>query len=104
MEIRKTEFPVTLQAFEVRDTREEFLAEQVVHTQAEADRFTSRFNGKLIKAHALRPDEVKRADRYHPTERRSGFPAWAVFLIVLIALLVAAYFLGWLGPVIDRVK
>ena len=103
MEIRKTEFPVTLQAFEVRDSKEEFIAEQVVNTQTEADRFTSRFNGKLIKAHALRPDEVRRADHFHPA-RRNAFPAWAIFLLLLVAFLVAAYFMGWLQPVIDRIR
>ena len=104
MEIRKTEFPVTLQAFEIRaDAKEEFIAEQVVNSQTEADRFASRYNGKLIKAHALRPDEVRRNERFHPT-RKSAFPAWAVFILVLIAFLVIAYFAGWLTPVIDRIR
>lgn len=72
MEIRKTEFPVTLQAFEIRESKEEFIAEQVVISQPEADHFTSRFNGKLIKAHALHPDEVRRTQQFHSV-RRSRF-------------------------------
>lgn len=104
MEIRKTEFPVTLQAFEVRGSREEFLAEQVVHSQAEADRFTSHYNGKLIKAHALHPDEIRRAQEYQPHKKSVGFPAWAIFLLIIIAFLVVAYFMGWLQPLIDRMQ
>lgn len=99
MEIRKSEFPVTLQAFEVRDQKEEFIAEQTVHSQNEADRFTSRFNGKLIKAHALRPEE---ANRYqHPAQRRT-MPGWAILILILIVLLVIAYFTGYLQPLIQR--
>ena len=41
MELRKEEFPVALQAYEVRGDHEDFLAEQVVNTQTEADKFMS---------------------------------------------------------------
>ena len=101
MEIRKNDFPVTLQAFDVRDSREEFIAEQIVNTQPEADRFTSRFTGKLIKAHALRPDEVRRVD-HAAKPYRSTLPAWAIVLFLLIVLSVVAWFSGWLQPVVDR--
>lgn len=101
MEIRKNDFPVTLQAFEVRDSREEFIAEQIVNTQPEADRFTSQFTGKLIKAHALRPDEVRRVAQPAKTHR-STVPAWAIVLFLLIVLTVVAWFSGWLQPVVDR--
>ena len=53
MDIRKEDFPVALQAYELRNKEEEFLAEQVVNTQAEADVFMTRFQGKLIKAHEV---------------------------------------------------
>lgn len=103
MEIRKNDFPVTLQAFEVRDSREEFIAEQIVNSQPEADQFTSRFTGKLIKAHALRPDEVRRID--HPAKpHRSTIPAWAIVLFLLVVLTVVAWFSGWLQPVVDRLS
>ena len=47
MELRKEEFPVALQAYEVRGDREDFLAEQVVSTQTEADKFMSMYAGRL---------------------------------------------------------
>lgn len=99
MEIRKSEFPVTLQAFEIRDKREEFIAEQVVHSQSEADRFTSRFNGKLIKAHALERREARKYD--HPAQR-SMMPGWAIFVLILVVLVAIAYFTGYLQPLIQR--
>ena len=48
MELRKEEFPVALQAYEVRGDHEDFLAEQVVGTQNEADKFMSMYAGRLI--------------------------------------------------------
>src|SRR5688572_23702905 len=101
MEIRRTEFPVTLQAFEVRNSKEEFVAEQVVHSQPEVDRFTAQFNGKLIKAHTLRPEEARGTERYPKTRTMSG---WAVFLVILVVLLIVAYFTGWLQPFINSLR
>lgn len=103
MDIRKTDFPVALQAFDVRDSNEEFIAEQIVNSQSEADQFTSRFSGKLIKAHALRPEEVRKIDHPHHA-RRSTLPAWAIIVFLLIILLVIAWFAGWLEPLMNNVN
>lgn len=106
MEIRKDDFPVALQAFEVRGSTEEFVAEQIVNSQSEADRFTTQFSGKLIKAHALRPEEARKID--HPATpthtQRNTLPAWAIIVFLLIVLLVVAYFAGWLQPLVNRLQ
>src|SRR5262245_63710662 len=57
MELRKEEFPVALQAYEVRGDHEDFVAEQVVNTQTEADQFMSMYPGRLIKTREVRPVE-----------------------------------------------
>ena len=57
MELRRDDFPVALQAYEVRGDREEFVAEQVVHSQAEAEKFMNLYTGRLIKTHDVRPVE-----------------------------------------------
>ena len=50
MDIRKEDLPATLQAFDLQDNKEVFLAEQVVNNQTEIAIFTTRYVGKLIKA------------------------------------------------------
>jgi len=103
MELRREDFPVALQAYEVRGDREEFVAEQVVNSQAEADKFMNLYAGRLIKTHEVR--QVER-ERYHTAavhhQRRAGVPAWVIVLVVLIILFVVAYATGWLQPLIDR--
>ena len=99
MELRRDDFPVALQAFDVRDSREDFVAEQVVSTQNEADIFMSRYAGKLIKTRDVKPIESKRFETH---QHRRGFPGWAIFLIVLIILVAVAYATGWLQWLINR--
>ena len=70
MELRKEEFPVALQAYEVRGDREDFLAEQVVSTQTEADTFMSMYAGRLIKTREVRPVETKHYA--HEKEGKNG--------------------------------
>jgi hypothetical protein len=96
MELRRDEFPVALQAYEVRGDREEFVAEQVVNTQTEADRFMSLYAGRLIKTRDVRPVENRHYAVAHPHRSRSGMPAWIIILAVLIILFVVAYATGWL--------
>ena len=50
MEVRNSDFPVVVQAYEPSNREDIFLAEQVVNSQAEIDGFTLKFAGKLIKA------------------------------------------------------
>jgi hypothetical protein len=76
MDIRKDEFPVALQAYDVRGDQENFVAEQVVATQAEADNFMSLYAGRLIKTREVRPVETKRYPVVH--RKRSNGAVWIV--------------------------
>ncbi len=93
MELTRDEFPVALQAFEVRSDREDFIAEQVVNSQAEADNFMSLYAGRLIKTRDLRPVETKRfegrrASAIAAPRRRAGISPWLIFLLILIVLVI----------------
>jgi len=103
MELRRDEFPVALQAYEVRGDREEFVAEQVVNSQAEADKFMSLYAGRLIKTHEVRHIE---RERYHTaaiqhSRPRASIPAWIIVLVVLVILFVIAYATGWIQQLMN---
>src|SRR5678816_2677723 len=101
MELRREEFPVALQAYEVRGEREDFVAEQVVNSQVEADHFMGLYAGRLIKTREVRPVETQRiAPVIHRTRTRAAIPAWIIILAVLIILFVVAYATGWLQTLI----
>ena len=69
MEVRNSDFPVVVQAYEPSNKQDVFIAEQVVNSQAEIDGFTLRFAGKLIKARSLSETEIER--QKHVTARRN---------------------------------
>jgi hypothetical protein len=94
MELRKEDFPIALQAYELRNKEEEFLAEQVVNTQAEADVFMNRFQGKLIKAHEVDHTDV----RHHQAlpRRKPVISFWGIILLVIIILIIAGFATGWI--------
>ena len=102
MDIRKEEFPVALQAYEVRGGQEDFVAEQVVNTQAEADNFMSLYAGRLIKTRDVRPVETK----HYPaqTRRRSNNTFWIVLLLIIAVLLIAGFATGWIQSMIGQGK
>jgi hypothetical protein len=106
MELRREEFPVALQAYEVRGDREDFIAEQVVNSQVEADHFMNLYAGRLIKTREVRPVETRRIAPHTATRTRAraGIPAWIIILAVLIILLIVAYATGWLQTMIQQVK
>lgn len=103
MELRKEEFPVALQAYEVRGDHEDFLAEQVVNTQTEADRFMSMYAGRLIKTREVRPVETR---HYAPAVRRTrtGGTAWLVFIILLVVLVAVGFATGWIQNMYGQIK
>src|SRR5436190_14772465 len=104
MELRKEEFPVALQAYEVRGDREDFLAEQVVNTQTDADKFMSMYAGRLIKTREVRPVETKHyASAVHRTRTGSG-TAWLVFIILLVVLIAVGFATGWIQNMWAQVK
>jgi len=104
MELRKEEFPVALQAYEVRGDHEDFLAEQVVNTQTEADKFMSMYAGRLIKTREVRPVETR---HYAPAVRRTrtgAGTAWLVFIILLVVLVAVGFATGWIQNMFAQVK
>jgi hypothetical protein len=109
MELRRDEFPVALQAYEVRGEREDFIAEQVVNSQIEADNFMSLYAGRLIKTRDLRPVETKKFDRHRTAaevapRRRAVISPWLIFLLVLIVLVIAGFATGWIQTMIGQTK
>lgn len=105
MELRKEEFPIALQAYEVRGDHEDFVAEQVVASQTEADNFMSLYSGRLIKTRDVRPVETKyRAGYTTGYKRRSAVSGWLIFLLVLVVLVVAGLATGWLQTIVGRIK
>ena len=104
MELRKEEFPVALQAYEVRGDREDFLAEQVVNTQTEADTFMSLYAGRLIKTREVRPVETRHyAPAVHRTRTGAG-TAWLVFFILLVVLIAVGFATGWIQNMFGQIK
>lgn len=107
MELRRDEFPVALQAYDVRGEREDFIAEQVVNSQAEADNFMSLYAGRLIKTRDLRPVETKRFEGRKTTtvaapRRRAVISPWLIFLLILIVLVIAGFATGWIQTLIGQ--
>jgi len=97
MVINEKEYPVVLQAFETSGDRDQFVAEQVVHNQWEADNFATRCSGLLIKVTKLlsNGNPTKRAYYKTPTRPRSGSAAWIIVALLLIALVIAGFTTGW---------
>ena len=98
MDIRKEDFPVVLQAFEMLDNKEVFIAELVVNNQAEVDAFTTRYTGKLIKAKQWTDTKNTRQNytTTHQKKTSSSGLLWLIILIILIALIVIGFATGWI--------
>ena len=101
MDIRKEDLPATLQAFELQDDREIFLAEQVVSNQSEIATFTSRYAGKLIKAKPQLPTAIDNHESIYRTTNQNQKKSSAgiivlVIVLILVALAIYGYSTGWL--------
>lgn len=97
MEIKREDLPVMLQAFDLHDRTEIFVAEQLVHTQLDVDRFTALYAGKIIKA-SKEVSNVRNDGHVEPTKKRNpatGFVMIALILIVL-ALVIYGFSTGWI--------
>jgi len=104
MELRKEEFPVALQAYEVRGDHEDFLAEQVVNTQNEADKFMSMYAGRLIKTREVRPVETRHYSATSHRTRTGVATGWLVFIILLVVLVAVGFATGWIQNMFGQVK
>ncbi|MDB5231945.1 MAG: hypothetical protein JWN76_2750 [Chitinophagaceae bacterium] len=86
MRVKDHQFPVVVQAYTPNTDQDVFVAEQVVHTQAEVDIFTSRYAGKLIKTRHLTDSEIdtlpKNYKETHPQYKRSRSSAPAGRIIM----------------------
>lgn len=96
MDINKSEFPVVVQAYELNDNVEVFIAEQVVSSQAEADTFTARYAGKLIKARPITSTENSTQTVVHKKPKSSATPVWLFILLVIIVLVIIGFTTGWI--------
>ena len=100
MIVNDREFPVVVQAYQSTGNQELFVAEQVVHTQTEVDSFASRYAGFVIKARIVNENELQTDGRTirarNRVRRRSGAAAWALILLVIVALIVVGFTTGWI--------
>lgn len=98
MIIENNQYPVVIQAYQPSGTTDLFVAEQVIYNQEEADSFTSRYTGLLIKARKPYDRELNPTIDYTTTQRRrSGGITWLLLLVlVLAALVVAGFTTGWI--------
>lgn len=97
MTIQPGEFPVVVQAYQPSGSDDLFVAEQVVYNQAEADVFTARHTGLLIKARKPNATELQTVPTYTAAPpRRRGVGAGFIVLLVLIALVVMGFATGWI--------
>jgi hypothetical protein len=98
MNLRNEDLPATLQAFDLMDNKEIFLAEQVVGSQSEIDLFTNRYTGKLIKAKTTLPvnENTSYAKPGYHTRYSSTGVLMAVIVLVVIVLVIYGCSTGWI--------
>lgn len=105
MVINDREFPVVVQAYQPSANGELFVAEQMVRNQVEVDAFSSRYAGYVIKARVVKENEMVpeysdgtgRSDSVRRTAvHRRGIPAWAIFLLIVVVLVVVGFTTGWI--------
>lgn len=103
MVINEKEFPVVVQAYQPSANGELFVAEQMVRNQVEVDAFSSRYAGYVIKARVIKDNEMvpEYSDGTVSGTRRTavhrrGIPAWAIFLLIVVVLVVVGFTTGWI--------
>lgn len=104
MDLRNEDLPATLQAFELEDNLEVFLAEQVVNTQAEITNFTNRYTGKLIKAKAASPVNSRAGSHAVNTVKKPRSSINVIMILVVLALLALAIYGFSTGWIQDRLN
>ena len=99
MIVNEREFPVVVQAYQGSGNQELFVAEQVVNSQTEVDSFASRYAGFVIKARIVNDAEIadsKAVRQRSRPRRKSGAAAWALILLLIVALIVVGFTTGWI--------
>jgi hypothetical protein len=99
MKVKDNQFPIALQAYNIKGGQEVFMAEQIVYTQAQVDAFTSKYAGSLIKTRLLTDVELGKAKEDHKVyvKRRSsaGTILW-ILLLIIVVLAVVGFATGWI--------
>jgi len=104
MVINEREFPVVVEAYQPSANGELFVAEQMVNNQAEADSFSSRYAGYVIKARVVNENEIAAERRTHTRRtavHRRGIPAWAILLLLVVVLVVVGFTTGFIQRTFD---
>ncbi|MEP7107815.1 MAG: hypothetical protein ABI760_07530 [Ferruginibacter sp.] len=97
MDLRKEDLPATIQAFELIDDKEIFIAEQVVNSQSEVETFTTRYTGYLIKAKKVPVSEISSSGNpVYKKQRSSTGLVMIIIILVIVALLVYGFSTGWI--------
>lgn len=96
MTLHPKDFPITIQAFDISDNKEFFVAEQIVNSQSEVETFSARYAGKVIKAKALSATERTTTVTKTQTRKNSGLTTFLVILVILIILVAIGFYTGWI--------
>lgn len=96
MDLKKEDLPATIQAFEILDEKEIFLAEQVVNSQLEIETFTTKYAGKLIKAKVSSIDAKSYGNRTYQKKRSSTGLIMIIIILIIIALVIYGFSTGWI--------
>ena len=100
MDLRNEDLPVTLQAFDLLDNKEIFIAEQVVNSKSEIDLFTNRYTGKLIKAKKatinLNDNRPYSSNITEKKKSSSTNMVMVIIILILLALVIYGFSTGWI--------
>ncbi|MBC7867416.1 MAG: hypothetical protein H7X88_07770 [Gloeobacteraceae cyanobacterium ES-bin-316] len=96
MDIKREDLPVTLQAFELENNHETFIAEQFVNTQADVDKFTSLYAGKIIKASKATVQNNNHSAAVSKKRNPATGMIMIVIILVLLALIIYGFSTGWI--------
>lgn len=97
MNLQKEDLPATIQAYELQNDKEIFIAEQVVNSQSEIETFTNRYAGKLIKAKTIPLSEANSfANPVYKKKRSSAGLVMIIIILIIVVLVVYGISTGWI--------
>ncbi|MEO5890488.1 MAG: hypothetical protein ABIQ31_09560 [Ferruginibacter sp.] len=97
MDLAKEDFPATIQAFDLQQDKEVFLAEQVVNSQSEIEIFTTCYTGKLIKAKKV--PIIVADSKYTPVYKKQRSLTGLIMIVVILVLVILVIYgfsTGWI--------
>ena len=112
MNLEKQDLPATIQAFDLLDNKENFIAEQVVSNQGEIELFTARYAGKLIKISKIAtttgtnnngfntssttPNRLVDNNNVQRKATSSANIVMVLIVIIIAALVIYGFSTGWI--------